>query len=176
MFMKFLIAVAVILVAILLFATTRPDTFRVERKTVIATTPEKVSAAINDFHRWKSWSPYEKKDPGMKRRYSGAESGTGARYAWEGDSHVGSGSMEVLAASTREIRIRLDFIKPFEAHNMAIFTLTPQSNGTEVSWAMEGPLPYFARVIHLFFDMDKMVGRDFEAGLADLKIVAETQP
>ncbi|MDQ8036798.1 MAG: SRPBCC family protein [Pedobacter sp.] len=176
MLKKIAIGFAVLVAAILLFAATRPDTFRVERKTVIAASPERIQAEISNFQRWKVWSPYEKKDPAMKRSYSGPESGVGAKYAWEGDSNVGSGSMEVISATPQEVRIKLDFLVPFEAHNTAIFTLAPQSNGTEVTWAMEGPVPYFAKIIHLFFNMDKMVGTDFEAGLADLKIVTETQP
>jgi hypothetical protein len=176
MLKKIAISFAVLLAVILLFAATRPDTFRVERKTVIAAPPESIQAQISNFQNWRTWSPYEKKDPAMKRRYSGPESGVGAKYSWEGDGNVGSGSMEVIAATPQEVRIKLDFLVPFEAHNTAIFSFSPHSNGTEVSWAMEGPVPYFAKIIHLFFNMDKMVGPDFEAGLADLKIVTETQP
>lgn len=181
MLKKIAIAFAILVAGILLFASTRPDTFRVERKTLISATPERVQAQISNFRHWRAWSPYEKKDPAMKRRYSGPESGVGAQYSWEGDGSVGSGSMEVIAATAQEVRIKLDFLVPFEAHNTAIFSFKPQNNGTEapvteVTWAMEGPVPYFAKVIHLFFNMDKMVGSDFEAGLADLKIVTETQP
>lgn len=176
MLKKIAIAFAVLLAGILLFATTRPDTFRVERKIVISAAPERVQAQISNFRHWRAWSPYEKKDPAMKRSYRGPESGVGAQYSWEGDGNVGSGRMEVISATPQEVRIKLDFLVPFEAHNTAIFSFTPQSNGTEVSWAMEGPVPYFAKIIHLFFNMDKMVGPDFEAGLADLKIVSETQP
>ncbi|MGH8491617.1 MAG: SRPBCC family protein [Moraxellaceae bacterium] len=174
--MKFALAFAALLIAVMLFAATRPDTFRVERKIVISAPPEKIQAQIHNFERWKAWSPYEKKDPAMKRSYSGPESGVGAQYGWEGDDNVGSGSMEVLSSTPQEVRIKLDFLKPFEAHNTAIFSFKAQSDGTEVSWAMEGPVPYFAKIIHLFFNMDKMIGGDFSAGLSDLKIVTETQP
>lgn len=176
MFKNFVIGVCVIIAAILIFAATRPDTFRVERKLLIKASPEKIQAEIDNFQRWKAWSPYEKKDAAMKRTYSGAAAGVGAIYSWQGDANVGSGRMEVLSSTAQEIRIKLDFLKPFEAHNTAIFTLAPQTDGTEVTWAMEGPVPYFAKIIHLFFNMDKMVGGDFAAGLADLKIVVETQP
>jgi carbon monoxide dehydrogenase subunit G len=176
MFKNIVIIVSVIIAAFLIFAATRPDTFRVERKLLIKAPPEKIQAGIDNFQRWQAWSPYEKKDPAMKRSYSGAASGVGAIYGWEGDANVGSGRMEVLSSTPKEIRIKLDFLKPFEAHNTAIFTLAPQTDGTEVTWAMEGPVPYFAKIIHLFFNMDKMVGGDFAAGLADLKIVVETQP
>jgi len=176
MFKNIVIIVSVIIAAFLIFAATRPDTFRVERKLLIKAPPEKIQTEIDNFQRWKAWSPYEKKDPAMKRTYSGAASGVGAIYGWEGDANVGSGSMEVLSSSAQKITIKLDFLKPLEAHNTAEFLLQPQGNSTEVTWAMEGPVPYFAKIIHLFFNMDKMVGGDFAAGLADLKIVVETQP
>jgi hypothetical protein len=167
------IAVVVLIAAVLIYAATKPDTFRVERKTVIKAPPEKVLAEINDFHRWGAWSPYEKKDPAMKRSFTGPASGTGAQYGWEGNNDVGTGSMEILQATPQQTRIKLDFLKPFEAHNQAVFSVSPQAGGTELTWAMEGPLPYFGKVMHVFFNMDKMVGTDFEVGLANLKALAE---
>ena len=166
---------AVLLMAgVLLTAATRPDTFRVERATVVQAPPEKIFPYLNDFDRWAAWSPWERKDPAMKRTYGPTKSGKGARYAWEGNSEVGQGSMEIVdsAAPTR-VALRLDFIKPFEAHNKVEFTLKPEAGGTRVSWEMEGPVPYFAKIIHMFLNMDRMVGKDFETGLVSLKAAAE---
>lgn len=165
----------VVIGGLLIFAATRPDSFRVERTLRIDAPPEKIFALINDLHRWQAWSPYEKKDPAMKRTLGGAASGKGATYAWEGNKNVGQGSMEILDASPpTRIVIKLDFVKPFEAHNTAEFTLAPEGDGTNVTWALYGPSPYLTKVMGLFFDMDKMIGTDFEAGLANLKAAAET--
>ena len=167
------IAFAVVVAAILIFAATRPDTFRVERKLLIKAAPEKIHAEINDFYRWNGWSPWETKDLKMKRSFSGTSNGVGAVYGWEGDQNVGTGRMEIIESTPEKIRIKLDFLKPFEAHNMATFTLTPQGDSTEVSWVMDGPAPYVTKVIQLFCSMDKMVGDDFETGLANLKTITE---
>lgn len=168
------IVIALLIAGVLLFAATRPDVFQVERKTTIQAPPEKVFALINDFKQWTGWSPWEKKDPGMKRTYGAATSGKGATYAWDGNKDVGKGSMEIIeSAPPSKIRLKLDFETPFEAHNRVAFTLEPRDGGTAVTWLMEGPVPYFAKIIHLFFNMDKMVGGDFETGLANLKALAE---
>ncbi|OOG50301.1 SRPBCC family protein [Rhodanobacter sp. C01] len=173
MFMIILIIVVVLIVAVLAFAATRPGTFRLERAATIKAPPEKILALINDFRRWSVWSPWEKLDPALNRSYSGPASGPGAVYAWQGNNKVGQGRMEILASSPAATTIKLDFIKPFEAHNIADFTLLPQGDATMVSWAMHGPNSYLAKLMHVFFDMDKLVGRDFERGLANLKAVAE---
>jgi uncharacterized protein YndB with AHSA1/START domain len=174
MFKKIAIVVVVLLAALLLFATTKPDTFRVQRTATIQAPPEKVFALINDFHDWGSWSPWEKLDPAMKRTYSGAANGKGAAYAWEGNSKVGAGRMEITDTSApSKVTIQLDFIKPFEGHNVAEFTLEPQGGSTKVTWAMYGPSPYITKVMCVFISMDSMIGKDFEAGLANLKTVAE---
>lgn len=174
MFKIIAIAVLVVLVAILIFATTKPDNFRVERSTTIKAAPEKVFALINDFQRWTTWSPYEKKDPGMKRTYSGAASGTGAIYEWDGDKNVGTGRMEITEATpSSRIVIKLDFLAPFEAHNTAEFTLQAQGDSTQVTWAMYGPANFISKLMSVFFSMDKMVGDDFAIGLANLKAAAE---
>jgi carbon monoxide dehydrogenase subunit G len=168
------IIVAVLIAVVLIFAATKPDTFRVQRAASIKAPPEKVFALINDFKRWDAWSPWEKKDPAMKRTWGAVTSGKGAKYAWEGNKDVGQGSMEIaesVAPST--ITLKLDFVKPFEAHNIVVFTLEPKGGTTNVTWVMEGPVPYFAKIIHVFLDMDSMVGKDFEAGLASLKVIAE---
>ncbi len=169
-----LIIVAVLIVAVFAFAATRPDTFRVERAITIKATPEKIFALINDFHQWNQWSPYEKLDPAMKRHFSGAASGEGAIYAWNGSSTVGQGRMEITQ-STRasEIVIQLDFIRPFEGHNIAEFTLQPHGDMVDVRWAMHGPAPYISKLMGVFVSMDRMIGKSFESGLTDLKAAAE---
>ncbi|MGH6931962.1 MAG: SRPBCC family protein, partial [Dongiaceae bacterium] len=163
-----LIVVAV--AGLLILAATKPNTFSVVRATTIKAPPERIFAAISDFRNWGAWSPYDKKDPTIKRTLGGTASGKGSLYAWEGDRNVGIGSMEIMDTSPpSKVRIKLDFVKPFEAHNIVDFTLEPQGDGTKVAWTMQGPLPYFAKVVHVIFNMDKMVGTDFEVGLANLK-------
>jgi uncharacterized protein YndB with AHSA1/START domain len=148
--------------------------FQVRRTASIKAPPEKIFPLIADFKSWTAWSPYEKKDPAMKRTYGQVTSGKGATYAWAGDRNVGSGSMEILdAPAPSRVTIKLDFKTPFEAHNVADFTLQPADGGTSVSWSMQGPTPFFGKILHVFVDVDKMVGRDFEAGLANLKAIAE---
>jgi len=169
-----LIVIVVLIAALLAFAATRPSNFRVQRKTSIKAPPEKIFPLIADFHNWTSWSPWEKKDPALKRTYSGAPSGKGAIYAWEGNRNVGSGRMEITEApAPSKILIQLDFIKPFEGHNVADFTLQPEGGATTVTWDMQGPLAFVAKVFGIFVSMDKMIGNDFETGLANLKAVAE---
>ncbi len=174
MIKKIAIAIVVLIVGVLIFAATKPDTFRVQRAAGIKAPPEKVFALINDFKRWDAWSPWEKKDPAMKRSWGAVTSGKGATYAWEGNSEVGQGNMEIVeSVPSNKVALKLDFVKPFEAHNIVVFTLEPKGGTTNVSWAMEGPVPYFAKIIHVFINMDSMVGKDFEAGLASLKALAE---
>ena len=175
MFRTIAIVAILALAALLIFAATRPDSFRVERATSIKAPPEKVFALINDLRRWDAWSPYDKKDPAMKRTLSGAASGPGAVYEWDGNQEIGKGRMEITDSSPpSKITIRLDFVKPFEAHNVVEFTLRPQDEATLVTWAMHGPSPYISKLMGIFFSMDKMIGKDFEAGLANLRTVAET--
>jgi uncharacterized protein YndB with AHSA1/START domain len=167
--------IVVVLIAVLLgFAATRPDTFRVQRATSIKAPPEKIFALINDFHSWGSWSPWEKMDPTMKRTHSGAANGNGAVYEWEGNNKVGKGRMEIMDTSPpSKVTIKLDFVKPFEGHNIAEFTLEAKGDSTNVTWAMYGPSPYIARLMGLFFNMDNMIGKDFETGLSNMKTVVE---
>ena len=165
--------VAVLLAAVLIYAATKPDVFRVQRATSIKAPPEKIAAVLSDFRGWQAWSPWEKMDPAMKRSYSGAAKGKGAVYAWEGNSEVGQGRMEITEAAPSRVAMDLDFVKPFEAHNKVVFALVPKGDSTEVTWSMQGPVPYMAKVVHVFFDMDSMVGKQFETGLANLKTLAE---
>jgi uncharacterized protein YndB with AHSA1/START domain len=176
--------VVVALVALLAFAATRPDTFRVERQTTIQAPPDKIFAYLQDFHKWSEWSPWEKLDPAMKRSFSGTASGKGAVYAWDGNSKAGAGRMEILdAPQPTKLVIQLDFIKPFEGHNTAEFTLQPQAGtsggtsqatqATQVNWVMHGPAPFVSKLMGVFFSMDKLIGSDFETGLANLKQISE---
>ncbi|HEX2198788.1 MAG TPA: SRPBCC family protein [Burkholderiales bacterium] len=163
-----------LLAAVLVVAATRPDNFSVRRAASIEAPPEKIFPLINDFTRWNAWSPYEKKDPAMKRSFSGPAAGKGAVYAWQGNGDVGQGRMEIAdAVAPARVTLKLDFVKPFEAHNKVDFTLEPKGGATEVTWAMDGPMPFISKVVTLFVDMDRMVGGDFEAGLANLKAIAE---
>ena len=164
------IAIAVILI----LAATKPDRFSVQRATTVKAPAEKIFPLINDFHQWGSWSPYEHKDPAMKRSYSGAASGRGAVYAWDGNKNVGSGRMEILdATAPSKIVIKLDFFTPFEGHNTAEFTMLPQGDGTNLTWLMHGPAPFMAKIMQVFMNIDRMVGKDFEIGLANLKRLTE---
>jgi uncharacterized protein YndB with AHSA1/START domain len=152
---------------------TKPDTFHVERSVTIQAPPEKVFAQISDFHAWQAWSPWEKLDPAMKKSFTGAPSGKGAAYAWESEK-VGTGSMEILEAEAASgVKIKLDFLKPFEGHNIAQFRFSPEGGGTKVTWTMDGPANLVSKIMQVFMNMDKMIGPDFEAGLASLKAVAE---
>ena len=168
------VVLAIVIAVVLVLAATKPDTFSVQRGATMKASPEKIFSLINDFHQWGKWSPWENRDPAMTRSFSGAESGQGAVYAWEGNKNVGSGRMEILDAATpSKIIIKLDFLKPFEAHNTAEFTMLPQGDATSVNWVMHGPAPFLSKMMQVFMNMDKMIGKDFEAGLANLKGLAE---
>ena len=174
MFKKIAIAVVVLIAALLIYAATRPDTFRVERSASIKAPPEKIFARINDLRSWNDWSPYEKKDPAMRRAFGDATSGKGAAYSWEGNGEVGKGRMEITeSVPPSRVTIKLEFIKPFEARNTVDFTLVPKGDATNVTWAIHGPSPYISKLVGVFCNMDSMIGKDFEAGLASLKAVAE---
>jgi carbon monoxide dehydrogenase subunit G len=168
------IVIAVAIAAVLLYAATKPDSFGVQRSATIKAPPEKIYALINDFQQWRGWSPYEDKDPAMKRTFGAVTAGKGASYAWEGNKEVGQGRMEISATNAPTlVTIQLHFVKPFEAHNQVDFRLEPQGETTRVTWDMRGPAPYVTKLMGLFFDMDKMIGKDFEAGLAKLEAAAE---
>jgi hypothetical protein len=169
-----IIVVVLALVGVLVAAATRPDEFSVQRSVSIRAPAEKIYPMIDDFRQWPAWSPWEHLDPTMKRTLSGASSGPGAVYAWDGSGKVGAGRMEIKEASApSKIGIQLDFIRPFEGHNVTDFTLVPRGDATEVTWLMHGPSPFVSKVMGLFVNMDTMIGKDFEAGLANLKATAE---
>jgi hypothetical protein len=150
--------------------------FTYVRETHIDADPARVHALINDFHNWTQWSPWEDVDPDLRRKYSGAESGVGARYAWEGNRKAGKGDMEIVGSTPERIDVRLTFEKPWKATNAVAFTLVPAGDGaTEVTWRMNGTQRGFAALFGKFISMDRMVGKDFETGLANLKTIAERE-
>jgi uncharacterized protein YndB with AHSA1/START domain len=166
--------IAILVVAVLIYAATRPASFRIERSTSIKAPPERIFSLLNSFHQWERWSPWEKVDPAIKRTYSGSESGRGAIYAWQGNKNIGQGRMEIIESTPNSrLVIKIDFLKPFEAHNTVEFTLAPQGDSTVVTHAMFGPSPFISKVMGLLFNMEKMVGPKFEEGLASVKALAE---
>lgn len=168
------IALAVLIAIILIVAAMRPDTFRVQRSIDINAPAEKIFPLINDYRHWGSWSPYEKVDPAMQRTFSGAPNGKGSVYEWNGNKNVGRGRMEILDTTpSSKVVIKLDFFSPFEAHNTAEFTMQPKGNATNVTWAMQGPVPYMMKVMHMFMNIDRMCGDQFQQGLTSMKAVAE---
>jgi len=168
------IVLAIAIAVVLILAAAKPNTFSVQRAATVNAPAEKIFPLINDFHQWRTWSPYENKDPAMKRSYSGAASGKGAVYGWEGNKNVGSGRMEILDTSApAKVVIKLDFFTPFEGHNTAEFTMLPQGDATNVTWLMHGPLPFTGKLMHVVMNIDRMVGKDFEIGLANLKRLTE---
>jgi hypothetical protein len=168
------VILALAIAAVLILAAKKPDIFSVRREIDIKAPPEAIFPLISDFHRWGAWSPWENKDPAMRRSFSGAASGEGAVYGWEGNRNVGSGRMEIMdTVVPTKIVIKLDFIKPFEGHNTAEFTMLPRGDATHVSWLMTGASPLIGKIMHVFINMDAMVGKDFAIGLANLKRLTE---
>ncbi|MBB3038198.1 SRPBCC family protein [Hoyosella altamirensis] len=150
------------------------STFTVSRSTTIGAPPSTVYELLSNFHNWPNWSPWEELDPNMEREFSGAEAGEGAEYAWSGNKKAGKGRMKIIEAVTpSKVRIALSFEKPFKSENTTSFTITGQGSNSEVNWTMKGPKSIFSRVMVLFGGMDKMIGKDFEKGLANLKREAE---
>jgi hypothetical protein len=171
-----IIVIAVVLVVggVLIAASTRPDDFRVQRSATIKASPEKIFAHINNLQAFNAWNPFNKKDPNIKGSYSGAASGTGAAYAFEGNSDVGRGRIEITdSRPASEVRMDLHMLSPMEGRNMVEFRLLPKGDATSVTWAIQGPMPYISKVLSLFCDMDAMIGKEFENGLAELKTIAE---
>ena len=169
-----LIIFVVIIAAVLIYAATRPNDFVVSRSASIKAPAEAIFPLINDFRRWPEWSPFEKLDPAMRRTLSGADSGIGAAYAWEGNSKAGKGRMEITASVPfSQVSLKLDFEKPFRANNIVDFSLSPSGDATTVTWAMRGARPLIAKLMGLFMDFDNLIGKDFEAGLDNLRRLAE---
>ncbi len=164
---------AVAVVGVLIYAATKPDTFRVARAITINAPAEKIFPLINELGAQSNWSPFEK-DPQMKRALSGPQSGKGATYDWDGNWEVGKGRIAITDSTPpSRVTMALDMMKPFEAHNIVEFTLVPQGGGTLVTWEMHGPQPFLGKVVNIFFNCEKMVGDPFEEGLGKLKALAE---
>jgi len=165
---------AVLVGGVLVAAALQPDSFRVQRSASIQAAPERIFPLINDLRRFNSWNPFDKKDPNLKGSYSGAASGAGAAYAYEGNREVGRGRIEIIdSLPASEVRMKLDILEPMEGHNVVEFTLKPDGDGTRVTWAIQGPMPYISKLFSLFCNMDAMIGREFESGLAGLKTIVE---
>jgi hypothetical protein len=175
MVVPIVVAAAALPVAVLAYAATKPATFQVQRSMRIDAPPEAIFPLIQDFHSWSAWSPWEGLDPGMTRTHSGAARGKGAVYGWSGNRKVGEGRMEITdVAAPSRVDIKLDFLKPFEAHNLTDFKIERRGDATEVTWTMRGPNTYMGKVMSVFVSMDRMIGKDFEAGLEKLKAAAES--
>lgn len=166
-------ALAVVVIVILIAAALRPDTLDVQRETVIHAPAEAIQPLVSDFRNWQRWSPYEKLDPDMSKTFSEPSSGPGASYAWDGNNKAGAGRMEITESSRERVRIALDFLRPMECKSAAEFTFLPENDSTRVIWSMSGKNQFAARVAGLFLNMDELIGKDFEEGLATLKAVSE---
>lgn len=174
MLRKILLGLLVLVVVLLAVVMTRPGTYHVERSALVAAPAEVAFASVNDFRAWDAWSPWAKLDPQMKTTIDGPESGVGARYHWSGNDKVGEGEMRITeSAAPGRIAIKLDFLKPFASTSTTTFTFTPAEGGTHVTWAMDGKADFMTKAMSLMAPMDKMIGPDFEKGLAQLKTVAE---
>jgi hypothetical protein len=169
-----LLAIAFIAIIFFVVIAGRPDEFIVTRTARMAVSPAMVFAQVNDFHKWEAWSPWAKMDPNCKNTFSGAPAGKDAGFAWDGNKKVGAGRMTILESRSSDlIRIKLEFLKPFQANNTAEFTFKPEGNQTVVTWSMAGKNNFFIKAFGLFMDCDKMIGKDFEKGLAAMKSVVE---
>ncbi len=174
MFKKFLIALSLIVIAFAVVVALQPSEFRITRNATISAPAPAVFAQVNDFHKWEAWSPWAKLDPSAKNSFEGPSEGTGALFRWSGNNEVGEGSMTITESHPSDlVRIRLDFLKPFEATNTAEFTFKPDGRQTVVTWSMFGTNNFFAKAFCLFNDMDKVLGGQFDKGLGQMKLAAE---
>jgi len=177
MFIKILIALVLIAVIFAIVVAMQPAEFRITRSASIPASPAAVFAQVNDLHLWTAWSPWEKMDPALKRTYEGAAAGTGASYGWSGNNQVGEGRMTITESRPNDlIRMKLEFLKPFKATNTTEFTFKPEGNQTVVTWSMSGRNNFMCKAVGLFMNCDKMVGGQFEQGLANLKKIAASLP
>jgi uncharacterized protein YndB with AHSA1/START domain len=166
--------IVLLVAAVLIYGAMQPSRFSIFREANIKASPAEVFKQLNDFRHWAAWSPWEKMDPNLQRSFTGATTGVGAKYAWVGNKKVGEGSMEITESEpSRRMQLDLHFLKPFQADNVTEFSLAPADGGTHVKWEMRGHTPFMLRLMKIFMDMDKMVGKDFEAGLANLKSLVE---
>lgn len=168
-----LLGVLITFMIILIAASTKPNTVHYERSAVINAPADRILGHITDFRKWGGWSPWDKLEPDMKRTYSGAASGVGAQYKWEGGKKAGVGEMAIVDTTPDSVKIDLHFIKPWEARCVTLFKVVPEGQGHRLTWTMDGPNSYMGKLFGMFTDMDKMIGKDFESGLAALKEQAE---
>ena len=172
-----LIALGFIVVVLVVVVALQPADFRVARSATMSAPATVVFSQVNDLHKWEAWNPWQKKDPAMKLTFAGAPAGPGASYAWAGNNEVGEGRLTITESRPNDlVLIKLEFLKPFTATNTATFTFKPAGNQTAVTWSMEGRKNFLAKALHLVMNMDKMVGGEFEKGLADMKAVVEAAP
>jgi len=177
MFTNILIGVAILLVLLVVAVALRPADFSITRSATVSAPPSVVFALVNDFHRWRDWSPWENIDPALKRTYAGPPSGEGAVYSWAGNNQVGEGRMTITESRPSDrIVIKLEFLKPFAAINTTVFTFQAQGDQTAVTWTMSGKNNFMAKAFGLFMNMDKLVGGQFEQGITQIKSVAEAAP
>ena len=168
------LVIALLVAGVLILAASKPNSFRYSRSASIKAAPAKVYPLIANFHAWTKWSPYEGRDPTMQRTYGAIPEGGGSMYSWSGDNKIGAGSMEIThASSPSKLVIKLDFTRPFTAHNTAEFTIEPEGDGSRVTWAMFGPSPFMSKLMGVVMNFDQMIGKDFDTGLAKLKALAE---
>ena len=174
MLIKILLALAVLLAAFLVYVAFRPGDFHVERSTTVSAPPAQVFTQVNDLHNYQVWNPFGKADPAMKVTFEGPQAGPDAVLIWSGNSQVGAGRMTIVETRPNErVKIRLDFLKPFPSTANAEFTMTPETNGTRVTWSMSGTNTFIPKMIGVFLNMDKMIGAEFEKGLAEMKAITE---
>jgi hypothetical protein len=174
---KILIALVVMVAMLAVVVATRPSEFRVQRTTTISAPAPVVFAQVNDFHKWEAWSPYVKRDPAMKKTFEGAPSGVGAIYTWSGNNEVGEGRTTIIESRPSElIRVQLEFVRPFAATSIAEFTFKPEGERTAVTWSLNGHNNFIAKAMGLVVNTDRMIGGDFETGLAQMKSAAEAGP
>jgi uncharacterized protein YndB with AHSA1/START domain len=174
MILRIVAIVAVLIAGVLLYAASKPNTFLIQRSITINAPPDRIFALVNDFHNWSVWAPQDKDDPTLTRTYSGPVSGKGAVSEWIGSGSSGRGRMSIVESQPpRDISVKVDFVKPFEAHNVNDFTIEPQGTLTTVTWRMQGTNVYAMKVMSIFLNMDRFMGKHFEAGLANLKAAAE---
>jgi hypothetical protein len=176
MFKKILLGLVIIIAGILVVAAFQPDDFKVTRSGSMSAPAATVFVQVNDLHKWEAWSPWAKLDPAMKQTFEGPAAGPGAVYSWASeDSKVGHGRMTIVESRPNElIRMKLEFIKPFAATNDVEFAFKEEGNQTSVTWSMAGQKNFMFKAVGLFMNCDKMIGGDFEKGLANLKAVAES--
>jgi uncharacterized protein YndB with AHSA1/START domain len=170
-----LIGIAVVVILLLIVAAVQPSQFSISRSATIAAPPATVFANVNDFHKWQAWSPWAKMDPNARNTFSGPDAGVGAAFAWSGNNKVGAGQMTITESRPAElIHINLEFERPMKAINLTEFTFKPDGSQTVVTWTMSGKNGFMAKLFVLFMNCDKMIGGQFEKGLAQLRSVSES--